>query len=325
MSPNAATSIRARLLNKAKSEGTEFQHFLVRYACERFLYRLGVSGERDLYILKGASLHAVWMGDPFRATRDIGFLAFAENGEAAVRGLMKAICIISCPEDEVTFELDTLQISTIRDSQKYSGQRATFRAILGTARIGIQVDFGFGDVVTPGPEEVRIPTILKDLPAPLLLAYPQISTIAEKFESMVLLGIRNSPMKDFHDIWVLSETFAYDGVELQQAIVRCFDRRGTVWAVETPEALTPSFFANAERLADWNGYRHLVKLSNTPPPHFEVIGRRIQSFLAPVRASILSGKPFEMHWPAGGPWQANAMGKELKGTGHLNSWKGKYT
>ena len=130
---------------------------------------------------------------------------------------------------------------------------------------------------------------------------------------MVLLGIRNSPMKDFHDIWVLSETFAYDGVELQQAIVRCFDRRGSVWAVETPEALTPSFFANAERLADWNGYRHLVKLSNTPPPHFEVIGRRIQSFLAPVRASILSGKPFEMHWPAGGPWQAQCHGEGIKG------------
>ena len=312
MSPNAATSIRARLLNKAKSEGTEFQHFLVRYACERFLYRLGVSGERDRYILKGASLHAVWMGDPFRATRDIDFLAFAENGEEAVRGLMKAICNISCPEDEVTFDLDTLQISTIRDSQKYSGQRAKFRAFLGTARIGIQADFGFGDVVTPGPEEVRIPTILENLPAPFLFAYPQISTIAEKFESMVHLGIRNSRMKDFHDIWMLSETFAYDGVGLQQAIVRCFDRRGSVWAFETPEALTPSFFANAERLANWNGYRHLVNLSNTPPPPFEAIGCRIQSFLAPVRASILSGKPFEMHWPAGGPWQPQAMGKELK-------------
>ena len=249
-------------------------------------------------------------GGLFQGTRDIDLLAFAENDEETVRVLMKAICNVSCPEDEVAFDLDTLRISTIRDSQKYCGQRAKFRTFLGRARIGIQVDFGFGDVVTPGPEEVRIPTILEHLPAPFLLAYPQISTIAEKFESMVLLGIRNSRMKDFHDIWVLSETFTYDGVELQQAIVRCFNRRGSVWAVETPEAFTPSFFANAERLADWNGYRHLVSLSNSPPPTFEVIGRLNQSFLAPVRASILSGKPFEMHWPAGGPWRPNSMGKE---------------
>ena len=312
MSPNTETSIKARLLNKAKSEGTEFQNFLVRYASERFLYRLGLSGERDRYILKGASLHAVWMGDPFRATRDIVLLALAENDEETVRGLMEAVCNVSCPEDELAFDLNSLTISTLRDSQNYSGQRAKMRAFLGTARISLQVDFGFGDTVTPGPEQVRIPTILENLPAPFLLAYPQVSTAAEKFESMVHLGIRNSRMKDFHDVWAFSETFAFDGTELRLAIVRCFERRGSFWDSEIPEALTQSFFTNAERLENWKGYRHLVSLSNTPPPSFEAIGRRILSFLGPVRASILSDESFEKHWPAGGPWQPKSILKEGK-------------
>ena len=307
MSTNTTASIRARLLNRAKSEGTEFQLYLVRYACERFLYRLGVSGARDQCVLKGASLLAVWMEEPYRATRDIDILAFGANDEETVRGVMSTVCNVPCPEDGLLFDIDTLDVSAIRDDQRYGGQRARMRAILGTARISVQVDFGFGDAVTPGPEEARLPTLIEGLPEPFLRTYPKVSAIAEKFESMVQLEIRNSRMKDFYDIWALSEAFAFDGPELQQALERCFERRGTSWTAEMPDALTPAFYSDMDLRPRWTAYGRQGGLLNPPPIVFEDIGVRMQSFMGAVRDAILSDESFAMHWPVGGPWQSSAM------------------
>ena len=310
MTSNLAASIRSRLLNKARTEGTDFQLYLDRYACERFLYRLGASEARDSCILKGASLLALWMGEPYRATRDVDLLAYGENDEKTVRGVMVTVCNVCCPEDGVAFDIDTLKVSAIRDGQRYGGQRATLLALLGVAKCNVQVDFGFGDVVIPGPEEARLPTLIDGIPRPFLRTYPQVSSIAEKFESMVQLGTGNSRMKDFFDVWALSETFAFDGFELQEAVARCFDRRGTPWSTEMPEALTPAFYSNLRLQEYWTAYGHQGGLFNFPPSAFEIVGDRIQSFLGPVRDSILAGDSFDMHWPAGGPWEIRNTQRE---------------
>jgi hypothetical protein len=258
--------------------------------------------------LKGASLLALWMDEPYRATRDVDLLAFGSNDEEHVRGVMTTISNVSCPEDGVALDISTLKVATIRDGQRYGGQRATLIALLGTAKCNIQVDFGFGDVVIPGPEEAQLPTMIDSVPAPFLRTYPQVSSIAEKFESMVQLGIGNSRMKDFYDVWALSETFAFNGPELQEAVARCFDRRGTRWSAEMPEALTPAFYSNPQLQDYWTTYGTEGGLLHLPPSAFEVIGSRIQSFLGPVRHSILAGEPFDMNWSPGGPWQLPANG-----------------
>ena len=157
MTTNASASIRSRLLRRAKNEGTEFELFLVRYACERFLYRLSMCEARERCILKGASLLALWMEEPYRATRDIDLLAFGENDEANVRRVMTTICNVSCPQDELDFDINSLAVSEIRENQRYGGQRANLHAFLGTARIPVQVDFGFGDAVTPAPKKRSCP------------------------------------------------------------------------------------------------------------------------------------------------------------------------
>ena len=308
MTTNAPASIKSRLLRRAKNEGTEFELFLVRYACERFLYRLSMSEVRERCILKGASLLSLWMEEPYRATRDIDLLAFGGNDEANVRSLMITICNISCPKDGLDFDISSLVVSEIRENQRYGGQRAKLRAFLGTTRIPVQVDFGFGDAVTPGPEEAWLPTLIDDMPEPFLHTYPQVSAIAEKFESMVQMGIRNSRMKDFYDIWALSENFAFQGAELQQAVARCFERRGTPWTAETPDALTPGFYSNSDMQERWMAYGRQGGLLSSPPSAFEPIGDRIRSFLGPVRDSILAGESFEMHWSPRGPWQLPANG-----------------
>ena len=147
-----------------------------------------------------------------------------------------------------------------------------------------------------------MPTLIDGIPAPFLRTYPQVASIAEKFESMVQLGTGNSRMKDFYDVWALSETFAFDGPLLQDAVARCFDRRGTPWSAETPEALTPAFYSNPQLQDYWTAYGQYGGLFNLPPSTFEEIGSRIQSFLGPVRDSIVAGEPFEMNWSPRGPW-----------------------
>ena len=125
----------------------------------------------------------MWMDEPFRATRDIDLLAFGANDEESVRRVVGTICSIPCPEDGLLFDLDSLRVSLIRDSQLYGGQRARMRAFLGKARATVEVDFGFGDAVAP--EETQMSTLIDGLPAPILLAYPMVSVMAEKFEAMV--------------------------------------------------------------------------------------------------------------------------------------------
>ncbi len=304
MSPNIAASIKARLLNKMRSEGSnfEFELFHVRYACERFLYRLGASSIRDQYVLKGANLLELWINEPYRATRDIDLLALGESNAEIVRGVIASICSLPCPEDGMEFDFKTLRLSSIGNRRMFSGQRAKLKASLGTACIPVQVDFSFGDVVTLEPEEVQLPTLIDNVPAPILRIYPKVTTIAEKFETMGQRGTQNSRMKDFYDIWALSETCVFEGPRLQEAVMRCFDHRGTPWTSEIPDALTASFYTNAALQDLWTIFRHQGGLLYPPPDSFENIGIRIQSFLGPVRTSILLAESFENHWPAGGPW-----------------------
>ena len=301
MRPNVAASIRARLLNRARAEDTNFQFLLDRYACERFLYRLGQSDLRDRFILKGASLLAVWMDEPYRSTRDLDLLAFGASDEGEIRGVVESICGVQCFEDSLTFDVDSLRVSPIREGHLYEGRRVRLRAFLDRARATVLIDIAFGDAVTP--ERVTMPTLLEELPAPDLLAYPLVSVIAEKFEAMVQLGIRNSRMKDFYDIWALSETFDIDGSELVEAVERCFERRRTRWTADVPDALTVAFYANSERGRRWRAYSNQGNLLSPPPRSFEDIGLRIREFLGPVRERILYREDFEMKWPGGGPWR----------------------
>ncbi len=303
MSPNIQASIKARLLNRAKETGEELELFLVRYACERFLYRLGVSRLRDRWILKGAALLTLWMDDPYRATRDLDLLALEPGSQATIRAFIEGICAVPCPEDGLTFDLDSLDLAPIRSDQEDLGQRVVLRAYLGKARIRLQIDIGFGDAVSPEPESSNYPTLITGLPEPRVLAYPRVVTVAEKFDAMVQLGRDNSRMKDFHDIWALSSEFAFAGPALRAAIVGSFAQRGTAWSPELPEALGSAFYADAAVQARWSAYRRSGAFRAPPPLPFEEVGDRVRLFLGPVRDSIVAGEAFERRWEAGGPWQ----------------------
>lgn len=302
MSPDIAASVRSRLLTESKAKGEEFELFLVRYACERFLYRLGRSSVRDRCVLKGAALLAIWLGDPYRATRDIDLLASGPADAASIRSLIEIVCAVPCPEDGMTFDLTALDVSPIRPDEEYQGQRALFWASLGSARIRMQVDFGFGDAVTPPAHDEDYPTLLEGVPSPRLKVYPQVASIAEKFEAMVRFGERNSRMKDFHDVWALATRFPFLGADLQAAVRVCFERRGTAWTDDTPAPLTVAFYAAPELAGRWSTYAGRGAFSAPIPTNFNEVGRLLRMFLVPVRDSIIARSAFDLDWAPGGPW-----------------------
>ena len=304
MNNGITASIKARLPNRAKECGEEFQFVLMRYACERLLYRLGASRVRERCTLKGAGLLATWMEEPYRTTLDIDLLASGGAEEASVRAIMATICDVPCPEDGLVFDSTRLSVSPIRPAQTHRGPRVKLNGNLGTVRIPVQVDFGFGDIVIPGPEEAELKTLVGGMPAPSLRICPRASSVSEKFEAMVQLGAKYSRMKDFHDVWALSEAFDFEGTELRAAIQGCFKGRGTEWSPETPAVLTPAFYSHADRNRQWRDYRRSKRLLTLPPQAFEAVGECVLSFLAPIRESILEDTPFNLHWSAGGPWQS---------------------
>jgi hypothetical protein len=303
MSPDIAASVRTRLVAEAKKRGEDLERTLMRFAAERLLFRLGSSEARHRCLLKGASLLAVWLEDPYRATRDVDILATGQMDDPAVHSLIAGICAVPCPEDGLRFDLSDMVIETIRPGEENAGRRARFRVFLGKARVVLQLDIGVGDAVAIEPQEVTYPTILSSLPAPQIRAYPLVVTVAEKFEAMVKLDIRNSRMKDFHDLWALSGEFEFDGVTLQRAVAACFERRATPWTEEAPRVLTPAFFQIPEIAKRWRDYLAAGAVRVPPPAQFEVIGERIGCFLGPVREAILAGDTFRKNWPSGGPWR----------------------
>lgn len=302
MSPNVAASVRDRLL-RAKAEGEPFELTLTRFAAERLLYRLGRSPARSRCLLKGAALLAVWLSDPYRATRDVDVLASGPTDDDAIRLLLADICAVECPEDGLEFDFDGLTIETIRPEDEYSGKRARFRAFLGKASIPVQIDIGVGDAVVIEPEEVEYPTLLETLPAPSLRAYPREATVAEKFEAMVKLDIRNSRMKDFHDVWALAGAFTFDGSPLQAAVAACFELRNSPWTSAAPRALTVAFYQMPEIAERWRRYLAAGAVLMPPPAPFDVVGDRIIQFLGPIRDSIISEREFTATWPPEGPWK----------------------
>lgn len=309
MSSDPSASVRARLLNRAKASGEEFERTLTRFAAERLLFRLGACSARDRCVLKGASLLSVWLANPYRTTRDVDVLASGPSDDEAVRALVAQICAVPCPEDALRFDLSELIVETIRADEEYSGKRARFRAWLGNARIGVQLDIGFGDAVAATLEEIAYPTLLPALPPPRLLAYPRETAVAEKFEAMIKLGTRNSRMKDFHDIWALAGAFAFDGATLQRAVAACFSRRATPWTIEGPPVLTPAFYEIPEIGTRWRNYRVAGGILHPPPERFAFVGERIIDFLGPVRRSIIGGRSWESKWSPAGPWSPPEAGE----------------
>jgi predicted nucleotidyltransferase component of viral defense system len=298
---NMAVSIRDRLLNLARERGEDFQLILTRYGLERLLYRLGESEYRDLFVLKGAMLFMLWGDQSHRPTRDVDFLGFGDSSETGLRTVFRELCEISVEDDGLTLIADSIQVNAIRDNTEYGGMRVKLFGDLAGARIPIQADIGFGDAVTPDPRTIEYPTLL-DSPAPNLKAYPHETVVAEKYQALVSIGMANSRMKDFYDLWIIASEFDFDGLMLSKAISNTFSRRRTSLPEHVPLGLSPEFYEDAQKNTQWNAFVRKGVLAASPPT-LKNICLSLEAFLLPPTQALVRDEEFRTNWEPGGPWR----------------------
>jgi type I restriction enzyme S subunit len=292
---NVAASVHARLMNRSRQTGETLQFLLQRYAAERFLYRLGLSPQRDRFVLKGAMVFALWGGSVYRATRDLDFTGYGDPSEETVLQCFREICAQAGEDDGVEFDTSTIRVEPISDEAEYNGVRVRFEARLGGARISMQVDVGFGNAIEPAARDEEYPTLLGG-PAPRIRAYPVEAVVAEKLHAIHRFGMTNSRLKDFYDLYVLSEQFEFDAEFLQRAVAATFERRGTPIVSTLPAGLQPRFFADDARAGQWRAYLSRSGLPGAPFD-FQVVGERLRAFLGPIWDGLANG------WSANGTWR----------------------
>lgn len=294
---NISASVRQKLLNRAKNDKRPFTELLQYYAMERFLYRLAQSTHSKHFILKGALMLRVWKSPELRPTMDIDMLGRTNNDETNIISQITEILNVEVEADGLNFDIESIQSERIKEDADYQGVRIRFHGRLDSAKINMQIDIGFGDVVHPCPEEYDLPTML-DFTAPRLLCYSKESAIAEKLEAMIKLGTLNSRMKDFFDIWLLSRQFNFNGNQLLKAIQLTFKHRNT----ELPDniiAFQTAFIL--EKQVQWQAFCRRINQEHLPTD-LSVIIVQITIFLNPIIAAVRSGQSFTQNWIAPNEW-----------------------
>ena len=294
-----SASVRDRLLNKARAEKLDYNLLLMRYALERMLYRLSISKQRDQFLLKGALLFDLWFDVPHRPTHDADFLGFGSAEIPHIEEIFRDICRIEV-EDGIAFQPDTVKAAEIRKEANYAGVRVTLLGKLDNARCPVQIDIGFGDAVVPGPDEVHYPVILGEMPGPHLHVYPRYTVVAEKLEALTSLGMLNSRMKDYFDLWILAKHSDFDGPILSRAVAATFERRRTAVPDGVPIGLSDEFINDAQKDKQWQAF--LRKNALDPMPLATVVAD-LRGFLTPVLAAIAAGGSHDYPWRAGAGWQ----------------------
>lgn len=292
-------SVRDRLLNRKRETGENYESLLVRYALERLLYRLGQSDLRDRFVLKGAYAFLIWQDDLHRPTRDLDLLGYGtpEQLEEAFRRL----CLMDkVPEDGIRFDAESVEALPVRDADDYEGMRIHLDAMLGSAELRLQVDVGYGDIVVPSPKDTVFPSLL-DFPAPDVQAYPRPTVVAEKLHGLVTLGIANTRMKDFYDLWYLSNTSSFEGPTLVKAIQSTFERRKTAVPSSRPIALSNAFMEDERKEQQWSAFLDRTRLES-PEPSLKTVIEQLARFLCPPLKASREDSTFQSDWPTGGPW-----------------------
>jgi len=307
---NLGASVRALLQNKAKETNRPFAEVLQYYGIERFLYRFSQSEYADKFVLKGALLFTAWQIPERRTTLDIDFLARLNNQVENIETVMRSVCNLAVEPDGLVFNAKTVQGCKIKEGADYEGVRVKFLGFLERSRIPMQIDVGFGDIVYPMTKVIDYPVIL-DFPQPHLKGYPVESVISEKFEAMVKLGLLNSRMKDFYDIWLIMRQFDFSRVNLAEALKRTFEHRKTDLPKERPLFAEEIYDEKSDRQTLWKAFLRKGDIKHAPEK-LAITAKGIEEFLIKPLDAINKGKGFNKEWKAPGPWKENLIEREKR-------------
>lgn len=298
---NTPASIAARLLNQARSRGEDYGFTLSQYGIDGALRRIAASRHRERFVLKGATLFAVWLPNIHRATWDLDLLGTGSESIMEMEAVFREILGTSVEEDGLTFDIEGLGGEEIRAEEEHKGVRLDTTALLGRTRIPLRIDIGLDDIVIPKPAWEYVPAALGHSPARLLV-YPREAVVAEKLEAMLARGMKNSRMKDYFDIQFLASRFDFKGAILSDSIGATLKRRKTGIIEGVPFGLSDDFARMPERIPQWRAF---VKRARIPADTSDLAGivNRVRTFVLPPFNAAQDRRRFESSWPAGGPWQ----------------------
>ncbi|HBI02259.1 MAG TPA: nucleotidyl transferase AbiEii/AbiGii toxin family protein [Anaerolineae bacterium] len=298
---NVAASVLTRLKNQNEILERPFAEILQYYAMERFLYRLSQTEYADKFILKGGLLFYAWSLPLRRPTRDIDFRGYVSSNKSILLKIIKEIISISVPEDGLIFDAQSVVIEETQIDADYQGTRIKLIALLERSKIPIQIDIGFSDELTSKAETIKYPNLLPNLKTTHMKGYPKETVVAEKFHAMVRHAELNSRMKDYYDLWLISETFDFDIKDLQKAIEATFTKRDTEIPLEQPLSLTIDFARTGQ--TRWINFLDKMNLENNQVTNFVNVVEQIWDFLqTPLQASINKTK-LDKKWKPNQGWK----------------------
>jgi len=305
VSTEISIEVRRRLKARAAELGLDFQQAVLYYAMERFLFRLSQTPWSERLVVKGAVMLRVWDAVVARPTRDIDFLGRVENTPEAISDIV-AECLLVPLDDGLAFDSE-IHAEPITVEDRYPGVRVKVAGNLGGARFVLRLDVGIDDAVVPDPGWVDYPVLLQDQ-APRILAYQPATAVAEKFQAMIEIGLANSRMKDYHDIWMLLRTLEFDGQDLADAMRATFERRDTELPTETPSELSDEYTAQPEISRMWDAYRKgFSALANGLPEDLQDVADAIAAFVLPASITAArSGAAFDKRWTPTAGWVRNS-------------------
>ena len=271
---DVASSVLARLKNKAKESGRSYQLCLQMFCQEEFLRRLEKSKYVDNLVLKGGLFIYSLTEFDSRVTVDVDFLLKRiPNTPEQLKRVVKEIISVETGNDFVTFEIK--DVAPIAVAKKYAGIGVTLSGKIKNTRTPFSIDFGVGDVIVPKQEKRRIPTQLDDFKAPVINTYSIETTVAEKIDAILSLMEFSSRMKDYYDIYYLSKHFEFDSEILSEAMRKTFANRNHSFSKEQFDQVM-QFGTNPEMKKKWHFFARKININDID---FEEVMREIKEFL----------------------------------------------
>ena len=288
-----AASVLARLKNTAKAGGISYQQCLQLFFQEEFLRKLSASKYKDNLILKGGLFIYTLTNFESRATIDVDFmLRGLSNDMVRMDEIIAEILAVPTGNDFITFK--ALPTEPIAANRKYHGVSTQITGYIKNVRVPLSVDIGVGDIIVPGAKARTIKTQLEGFDAPEIMTYSVESTIAEKLDAILQRFELTGRMKDFYDIYYLSQTFNFDGLKLQTAIAETLRNRGTDYSADSFHRITA--LVNDENMqVRW---RHFLRTLHNPDIPFSQVMDGIAAFIEPVWDAFIKGKKFQKQWDA---------------------------
>ena len=286
-----AASVLAKLKNKAKASGISYQQCLQLFFQEEFLRKLSASKYAENFILKGGLFIYTLTNYESRATVDVDFLMRGLNNDLAhMDEIIADILAVPTGNDFMTFK--ATETEPIALHRKYHGISTQITGYIKNVRVPFNVDIGIGDVITPSPERRNIQTQLDGYDKPEILTYSLESTIAEKFDAILQRFELTGRMKDFYDIYYLSQTFDFDGLKLQTAIQETLENRGTAYEKDSFERVI-ALADDEDMHIKW---RYFLKTLGNPEISFYEVIAGMQKFIEPVWGAILAENEYLSSW-----------------------------